>query len=275
IAPTVILAMAIGRIGCLMSGCCWGQVCATPQGDKSWPWAVHFPYGSPAYLVQWKRQQLTVPDELLMTSPIHGRLEPIPAILLKDPELERSDALKQYAEHSIALAGLSDSQRNTPAANDLRSKMKSLRPRIPGADKRQRSDFVAAAVHLRKVADATGQDTDTALASLRHRAADQKSLWVHPTQAYDAISLLLMFFMLSAIFFRTQRHGMVSAWAMVLYPISRYCLELLRADNPRDVAGLTISQAMSIGVLIAGLLLMVILVKLSPGRPAEVAATGG
>lgn len=45
IAPSLPLGLAIGRIGCLMNGCCFGGVC-----DQSW--AVTFPEYSPPYAVQ-------------------------------------------------------------------------------------------------------------------------------------------------------------------------------------------------------------------------------
>jgi phosphatidylglycerol:prolipoprotein diacylglycerol transferase len=35
-APSVALGHGIGRIGCFMTGCCWGKTCDLP-------WAVHFP----------------------------------------------------------------------------------------------------------------------------------------------------------------------------------------------------------------------------------------
>jgi phosphatidylglycerol---prolipoprotein diacylglyceryl transferase len=39
--PSVALGHAFGRIGCLMTGCCYGRAC-------SLPWAIHFPPGSNA-----------------------------------------------------------------------------------------------------------------------------------------------------------------------------------------------------------------------------------
>jgi phosphatidylglycerol:prolipoprotein diacylglycerol transferase len=42
IAPSLALGLAIGRIGCLLNGCCYGGPC-----DR--PWAVTFPAGSPPY----------------------------------------------------------------------------------------------------------------------------------------------------------------------------------------------------------------------------------
>jgi phosphatidylglycerol:prolipoprotein diacylglycerol transferase len=41
-APSVALGHAVGRIGCLMAGCCYGKLCAAP-------WAVRFGPGSVAF----------------------------------------------------------------------------------------------------------------------------------------------------------------------------------------------------------------------------------
>lgn len=45
IAPSLVLGLAIGRIGCLMNGCCYGGIC-----DQ--PWALTFPVESPPYYDQ-------------------------------------------------------------------------------------------------------------------------------------------------------------------------------------------------------------------------------
>jgi phosphatidylglycerol:prolipoprotein diacylglycerol transferase len=42
LAPSVALGHAIGRIGCLFNGCCYGRAC-------NLPWAVHFPAGHATY----------------------------------------------------------------------------------------------------------------------------------------------------------------------------------------------------------------------------------
>ncbi len=38
LAPSIALGHAIGRVGCLMNGCCYGRACELP-------WAIHFPKG--------------------------------------------------------------------------------------------------------------------------------------------------------------------------------------------------------------------------------------
>lgn len=48
IAPSMVVGLAIGRIGCFLNGCCFGSAC-------DWPIAMSFPKGSPPY----ERQQET------------------------------------------------------------------------------------------------------------------------------------------------------------------------------------------------------------------------
>jgi len=45
VAPSVLLGASIGRIGCLLNGCCYG-------GDCDLPWKVTFPWNSPVYTHQ-------------------------------------------------------------------------------------------------------------------------------------------------------------------------------------------------------------------------------
>jgi phosphatidylglycerol---prolipoprotein diacylglyceryl transferase len=45
IAPSLALGLALGRVGCLLNGCCFG-------GPTDHAWAVRFPVGSPPYLDQ-------------------------------------------------------------------------------------------------------------------------------------------------------------------------------------------------------------------------------
>jgi phosphatidylglycerol:prolipoprotein diacylglycerol transferase len=58
IAPSMMIGLALGRIGCLLNGCCYG-------GPTDWPWAVTFPQGSPPYMDQVSRGELI---ELILDS---------------------------------------------------------------------------------------------------------------------------------------------------------------------------------------------------------------
>ncbi len=72
---------------------------------------------------------------------------------------------------------------------------------------------------------------------------------VHPVQLYGTINAILLSFLLAAVLRRRKRHGVVFGLLLVLYPITRVILELVRVDNAHDVVGLTISQSVSVGML--------------------------
>ena len=62
IAPVAGLAIAVARLGCFLSGCCFGRVC-------SLPWGLRFPPGSRAYQYHLITYQL--PKDQLATLPLH------------------------------------------------------------------------------------------------------------------------------------------------------------------------------------------------------------
>jgi phosphatidylglycerol:prolipoprotein diacylglycerol transferase len=61
IAPSIALGSLFGRIGCLMTGCCFGQTC-------SLPWAIQFPNGSLAWEEQHHQHLVGATDPAL---PVH------------------------------------------------------------------------------------------------------------------------------------------------------------------------------------------------------------
>jgi len=61
-APAVILGSAIGRIGCLLNGCCFG-------GVSDLPWAIVFPPDSPAHVYQIMHGML--PPDSTEVLPVH------------------------------------------------------------------------------------------------------------------------------------------------------------------------------------------------------------
>ncbi|MBN1488280.1 MAG: prolipoprotein diacylglyceryl transferase, partial [Phycisphaerae bacterium] len=88
----------------------------------------------------------------------------------------------------------------------------------------------------------------------RAKQADCKSLHVHPAQLYASVNAFLLAFLLNAIFHRRKRHGILVGILFILYPITRIVLEAIRADNPLDTGGLTVSQAVSVAGIVFGIL---------------------
>jgi len=61
-APAMSLGSAIGRIGCLLNGCCFG-------GVTDVPWAIVFPPGSPAHVHQMMHGLVPNPSDSVL--PVH------------------------------------------------------------------------------------------------------------------------------------------------------------------------------------------------------------
>ena len=88
--------------------------------------------------------------------------------------------------------------------------------------------------------------------------SDTHSLSVHPTQIYSMLGNLSIFFIIKAFFKHRRRDGEVTLMFCGLYSIMRFTVEIFRDDNPLLFDGMTISQNVSILVLIAIVALFVI-----------------
>jgi prolipoprotein diacylglyceryltransferase len=102
-------------------------------------------------------------------------------------------------------------------------------------------------------------------------------LRIHPTQLYSSANAALLCLLLYLFWRRSQRAagsgdtrmllirpGQIFALAFILYGITRFLIEYLRDDNPFEYAwwaiykGGTVSQNLSIYLVILGVILMVI-----------------
>ncbi len=58
VAPSIALGSALGRVGCLLNGCCYGRAC-------SLPWAIRFPADNPLHPPTYPVHPTEVYDSLL------------------------------------------------------------------------------------------------------------------------------------------------------------------------------------------------------------------
>jgi hypothetical protein len=92
-----------------------------------------------------------------------------------------------------------------------------------------------------------------------------RSIGLHPTQVYETISMLLLAVLLLA-FYPFRRHdGQVWVLFMVLYAVHRFVNEILRTE-PIEGFTMTLSQNISVLVLLAAIALEVYLRKTQPRR---------
>ena len=101
-----------------------------------------------------------------------------------------------------------------------------------------------------------------------------RSLPLHPAQLYDALSGLLLAILTFAYYPYRRRTGEVIAVGWIAYPINRFMIEFLRADEPgMGYPSLTIAQWVSLALFTTGVAFFLSLKYWSPGRqPIEVAS---
>jgi phosphatidylglycerol:prolipoprotein diacylglycerol transferase len=106
-----------------------------------------------------------------------------------------------------------------------------------------------------------------------------RCLPVHPTQLYSSINGAVLFLILYLFWRRSKRAGIsrskhklftepgsTFALALILYGIARFIIEDLRDDNPFEFGGLTISQNISIVMIVLGVVLMFVFERMKPGK---------
>ena len=207
VAPGMALGLAIGRIGCLLNGCCWGGIC-----DAELP-SIQFPAGSPPYM-----QQLYTAQLLGVTS------EPDPNDPLSYRVLDSGDGLGDEL-------GL--------------KKGDSFVVRPPDADRIR---------YLVGTSKADGVEIEVAGKSVPVGKLPLQSRGVHPTQIYSSINAFVLCLFLWFYWHVRKNDGEVMALMLVLYPISRFVLELIRNDESGQFGTeLTISQWVSLLTVACGI----------------------
>jgi phosphatidylglycerol:prolipoprotein diacylglycerol transferase len=188
----LMLALAFGRIGCFLNGCCFGK-------PTDLPWAVRFPYNSFAYL-----SQINPNIERKRTEP-----------QLKLPQDEYISFIDKDGHwHPKRYEHLTEEQ---------------------------------------KAEVKTGK---------------YRCLPVHPTQLYSSAIGAILCAVLYLFWRWSKKKGKFHAkpgstfcLMFILYGIARFFLELLRDDNPFEFDGLTISQNISVVMIITGSVLIVVFQK--------------
>ena len=216
IAPSLILGLAIGRVGCLLNGCCFGGACELP-------WAVTFPAGSPPFARQMEKGEI-----LLYGMRLPSNLQ-APAVV--EEVVPGSPAAK---------AGLK-------AGDEIAA--------IEFIDKGYPTDETIAAMYQLMTAYQSGLPVIVRTADNRRLAipavtAPSRSQPVHPTQLYSTIGAGLICLFLVAYYPFRRRDGEVVALLLTIYSFMRILEEAIRTDEAGQFGTmLSISQIVSLGVL--------------------------
>jgi phosphatidylglycerol:prolipoprotein diacylglycerol transferase len=91
---------------------------------------------------------------------------------------------------------------------------------------------------------------------------------VHPTEIYESLLSLGLFFYLSWLFKRRKFNGQIFATYLVIYAVLRSFVEMFRGDYPQRYVGglLTPAHLISIAILLVGLVLFWVLPRITPQR---------
>lgn len=274
IAPSVMWGAAFGRIGCFFNGCCFGGPCLAPQQPSGTiqaavPWAVEFPFGSPGQVRQWQNRQVTVPAELIFTN--RDVLAPVvtqaSALNMPVEQRLRTERRLQTAEQALQEAKDRGADKETLAA--LEQEREAARK---AHEKFSLDKQLFTIRNAQQLPSREHPGHPTSASELEDIARATTSLPIHPAQLYSAISAALIFAVMSAVFRVRKRHGLVFGLMLVMYPVTRVLEELIRADNPLDTAGLTISQFLSICIFAAGIVYLAVLYKKFPLRAPNLKA---
>ena len=231
VAPSLLIGLALGRVGCFLNGCCFGDVC-----DPS-SLSVQFPFQSPPYRRQVAEGRIylhgikLVPDAA--NRPMIAAVEP--GSLAEAQGLRPGELVKQVQGQPV------DSVEQ--AFHILVDKL--------GADTEV------------SILTAGASEPKHWTLSL----AREKSLPMYPAQLYATFGALLVALLLLAYEPFRRRDGEVAALMLMVYPVLRFAEEMLRRDEP-TVGGLKIAQWISLALLMAGIALMAGLRRTDTGTNA-------
>jgi phosphatidylglycerol:prolipoprotein diacylglycerol transferase len=252
IAPTLAIGVGIGRLGCLLNGCCYGDYCTQP-------WGIQFPAGSGPYAK-------------MVYSGWQSRLgfttrEDQPKVRFVEPGTPAANAGLAAGDEITAVNG-----EPVRTARDLHLAL--LTMGATGEKREKLIQYPESAAQFKLPFEITRlRDGASETLSL----APPRSLPLQPTQIYSAIDGLILFLFLSAYYPYRRRDGQVIALLAMCYSMTRFMIESLRFDEEPLFDGLTISQNISILIFTAGLLTWV-LSSFSPRRyhpkPGDPAALG-
>lgn len=224
VAPSLVVGLAFGRIGCLLNGCCFGGVADVP-------WAVSFPKEgslgySPPYFAQIKGGDFYG----MHVAEKEGKitvLEVQPDSPAAKAGIEQGDVLEKLAGTSVANVDSASGVFHTAL-----SEGRTLPVKMAG-----KAEVVLPAQTL-----------------------PPRSLGVHPTQLYSAVNAALLAWLLWSYYPLRRRDGEVFALLITIYPVARFLLERIRIDESSFMGtGLSISQNVSLVLLAAAMALWVYL----------------
>jgi prolipoprotein diacylglyceryltransferase len=264
IAPSVAVGLCIGRIGCLLNGCCYGNVAVCHHCP-----GICFPLSAPSRLDSENglvAAGLQTAAGFAMTDKESDDVRTVIAVAPGSPAFESGlrpgDRIVAADEHPILNAVYLVVKEGQEAKKYPFRSWGECHDAIEKFKKRH--------VEILEVYD------DLADYLVRHWPRGKKDLVLtvsrggkeialpaftpytlplHPTQIYESISMILLFFVLTAYYPLRRHDGEVMILFMIGYAVHRFLNEMLRNDTDPLADGMTLSQNGSILFAVAGLIL--------------------
>ena len=224
IAPSIALGLCLGRLGCLLNGCCYGNVACPDCTFQS-----HFPLSAPPRFDLVPKGFQTAAGFSLSESA--SDLRTVGAV---DPA---SPAASKGLQAGDVIVAINESLVSSAADIDL----------VMGRDwPRGRNDLTL---------EVKRGDKEVVIGPMM-----PLTIGLHPTQIFSSVGNFIIFCMLLAFSPLKTRDGQVMNLLLLSYPCHRFLIESLRNDTERYVLGswwpaMTLSQNISIGLFAAGLLM--------------------
>jgi len=230
IAPSMVVGLALGRVGCFLNGCCFGGFCeATPPG-------MTFPVESPPY----KRQEELGWRSGIWLSTARNQQD---ASMDRPEDRAATDEAQGESEPQFAISWIAP-EAGPPPELKVGDVIESINGRRPATlAEAQRLLAEAPGVYELKL-------TDGRRLFWQSKQAPARSAPVHPAQLYAAIDAALLALVLWNFFPYRRHDGEVFALMLTVHPISRFLLEMIRSDEPGQFGTqFTISQWFSLAFL--------------------------
>ncbi|HEY1381295.1 MAG TPA: prolipoprotein diacylglyceryl transferase family protein [Gemmataceae bacterium] len=216
LAPSIAVGLCLGRIGCFLNGCCWGQV-ACPAAP-----AAHFP---------------------MMTTPARE--------MIRDYQTSAGFAMDPRAKDDRTVGAVEPDSAATAAGLEPGDVIEAVGGK-PVADYGELAraltvDWPRGKKDVTLTVQRAGYEVTLP-------AYIPRTIGLIPTQIYESVSMFLIFLVLLALYPLRRYNGQVMVVLMLCYAVHRFFNESLREDTP-PVGGLTVSQWISLGIFAAGVLL--------------------
>lgn len=304
VAPSVAIGLCLGRVGCLLNGCCYGNV-ACPHCL-----ALHFPLSAPA------RSQLV--DNGLQTAGgftiAEHRTDQDPRTIIEtvadgspaqrsglqpgDLVVAIGDATNERRPNNYFVEVTGSELTINQLGSDLELQPAYLDVKREDGNKVAQFEFdqletMKGAVNTARKAAFVPRTYDALWSQLtyhwprgkvdlaltvKHKDGTEEelppfepvTLGLHPTQVYESVSTFLLFLLATAFYPFRPRQGMVFVLVILCYSVHRFIDEALRNDTkpPIDwLAPLTLSQILSLIFFIVGIGLAIYLWKRPDLKP--------